>query len=58
MYIGASIGIGDLIEHMETKLEKPFLSVNQTTYWYALRTHGITDPIEGCGRLPREISNG
>ncbi|MGB0572926.1 MAG: hypothetical protein ACPGQM_12870 [Alphaproteobacteria bacterium] len=43
---------------METKLEKPFLSVNQTTYWYALRTHGITDPIEGCGRLPREISNG
>lgn len=56
VHIGASIGIGHMIEHMESKFGKPFLSVNQTTYWYALRTHGITDPIVGYGRLPRETS--
>lgn len=56
VHIGASIGIGDMIEPMEQKFGKPFLSVNQTTYWYALRSHGITDPITGFGRLPREAS--
>jgi maleate isomerase len=56
VHIGASIGIGDMIEHMEAKFGKPFLSVNQVTYWYALRTHGITDPIPGYGRLPMEPS--
>ena len=56
VHIGASIGIGDMIEPMEQKFGKPFLSVNQTTYWYALRTHGITDPITGCGSLVQETS--
>jgi maleate isomerase len=52
VHIGASIGIGDMIAHMEAKFGKPFLSVNQVTYWYALRTMGIDDPILGYGRLP------
>ncbi|MDA0787066.1 MAG: hypothetical protein O3B37_12330 [Proteobacteria bacterium] len=56
VHIGASIGIGDMIEPMEQKFGKPFLSVNQTTYWYALRTHGITDPITGYGSLVQETS--
>ena len=56
VHIGASIGIGDMIEHMEAKFGKPFLSVNQATYWYALRTQGITDPITGFGTLPKEPS--
>ena len=51
VHIGASIGIGDMIEHMEKKFGKPFLSVNQCTYWYALRSLGIEDPIPGYGRL-------
>jgi len=56
VHIGASIGIGDMIEPMEQKFGKPFLSVNQTTYWYALRTHGITDPLKGFGSLVQEAS--
>ena len=56
VHIGASIGIGDMIEPMEQKIGKPFLSVNQTTYWYALRSHGITDPITGFGSLVQETS--
>tara|TARA_R110002110_G_scaffold414147_1_gene643155 strand:- start:9411 stop:10130 length:720 start_codon:yes stop_codon:yes gene_type:complete len=56
VHIGASIGIGDMIEPMEQKFGKPFLSVNQTTYWYALRTHGITDPLKGFGSLVQEPS--
>ncbi len=51
VHIGASIGIGDMIEHMEEKFGKPFLSVNQCTYWYALRSLGIEDPIPGYGKL-------
>jgi maleate isomerase len=56
VHIGASIGIGDMIEQMEQKFGKPFLSVNQSTYWYALRTHGITDAVEGFGSLMCEPS--
>lgn len=56
VHIGASIGIGDMVEHLEAKFGKPFLSVNQATYWYALRTRGITDPVEGYGCLLREAS--
>lgn len=52
VHIGASIGVGDMIEHMEAKFGKPFLSVNQATYWYALRKLGIRNPIPGHGRLP------
>ena len=51
VHIGASIGVGDMIEHMESRFGKPFLSVNQCTYWYALRKLGIKDPIPGYGRL-------
>ncbi|MEP4377377.1 MAG: hypothetical protein ABJ215_13595 [Alphaproteobacteria bacterium] len=56
VHIGASIGIGDMVDHMEQKFGKPFLSVNQATYWYALRTHGITDPVPGHGSLMLEPS--
>lgn len=58
VHIGGSLGIGDMIEPLEAKFGKPVLSVNQTAYWYALRTHGIADPIPGRGRLLREPSIG
>ena len=56
VHIGASIGIGDMIEHMEEKFGKPFLSVNQATYWYALRSHGLADVVKGFGQLLHEPS--
>lgn len=56
VHIGGSLGIGDMIEPLEAKFGKPVLSVNQTAYWYALRTHGIADPVPGRGRLLRETA--
>jgi len=56
VHIGGSLGIGDMIEPLEAKFGKPVLSVNQNAYWYALRRHGIADPIPGFGRLLREPS--
>ncbi|MEK9662671.1 MAG: hypothetical protein VW644_13230 [Alphaproteobacteria bacterium] len=56
VHIGGSLGIGWMIETLEAKFGKPVLSVNQTAYWYALRKHGVTDPIPGRGRLLRETS--
>jgi maleate isomerase len=58
VHIGGSLGIGDMIEPLEAKFGKPVLSVNQNAYWYALRTHGIADPVPGFGRLLREPSIG
>ena len=56
LHVGGSIGIADMIEPLETKFGKPVISVNQATYWFALRTYGITDPISGFGRIMLEPS--
>lgn len=56
VHIGGSLGIGWMIEQLEAKFGKPVLSVNQTAYWYALRTLGIADAVPDRGRLMRETS--
>ncbi len=35
----------------EMWLGKPVIAINTATYWHALRTRGIMDKVEGCGKL-------
>ena len=51
LHVGGSLGIVPLIAELEDRFKKPVISVNQATYWYALRRMGITDPIPGFGEL-------
>ena len=51
LHVGGALGIVGMIEDLEARLGKPVVSVNAATYWYALRRHGITDPMPGFGRL-------
>ncbi|MEP4377363.1 MAG: hypothetical protein ABJ215_09185 [Alphaproteobacteria bacterium] len=51
LHVGAALGIVDMVEELEKELGRPVVSTNIATYWYALRRHGITDPLEGFGQL-------
>lgn len=51
LHVGGSLGIVPLIAELEERFKKPVISVNQATYWYALRRMGITDPVPGFGEL-------
>ena len=51
LHVGGALGIVGMIEDLEAHYGKPVVSVNAATYWYALRQHGITDPIPGFGQL-------
>ena len=56
LHVGGALGIVGMIEDLEARFGKPVISVNAATYWYALRRHGIDDPMPGFGRLLRETS--
>lgn len=51
LHVGGSLGIVPLIAELEDRFDKPVISVNQATYWFALRKLGITDPVPGFGQL-------
>jgi len=40
-----------LLQDLEAELGKPVISSNSATFWYALRTAGLEDRLEGFGRL-------
>jgi maleate isomerase len=44
----------DIIEKLESDLQKPVISSNQATMWNMLRMAGINDKIGGYGRLLSE----
>ncbi len=54
LHVGAALGIVDMVEDLEKELGRPIVSTNIATYWYALRQHGILDPLEGFGELARK----
>ena len=56
LHVGGALGLVGMIEDLEARFGKPVISVNAATYWYALRRHGIDDPMLGFGRLLRETS--
>lgn len=41
----------EIIETLEKDFKKPVITSNQATLWYSLRNLGISEPIEGYGRL-------
>lgn len=56
LHVGGALGIVAMIEDLEARFGKPVVSVNAATYWYALRRHGITDPMPGFGQLLMKTS--
>jgi maleate isomerase len=42
-------------ERLEPVLGIPVIGINAALLWYALRENGISDPLEGAGRLLREF---
>src|SRR5438093_12000862 len=42
-----------LIEELEQRLDRPVITSNQATLWYALRLCGLRDHVPGLGRLMR-----
>ncbi|MEM7461732.1 MAG: hypothetical protein AAF362_03545 [Pseudomonadota bacterium] len=53
LHIGGALGILDKIDGLEKRLGRPVISIVPTTYWYALRKHGITDPLTVGGKITR-----
>lgn len=51
LHVGGALGIVDKIAELEQTFGRPVVSVNVATYWYALRKHGIQDPLTGFGKL-------
>lgn len=56
LHVGGALGIVAMIEDLEARFGKPVVSVNAATYWYALRRHGISDPMPGFGQLLMKTS--
>jgi maleate isomerase len=48
-----AIKSSETIDALEAELERPVISSNQAVLWSALRTAGITDRVDGYGRLMR-----
>lgn len=48
---GANLPFGRVAAEAEAWLDKPVIAINTATWWHALRSMGITDRIEGHGRL-------
>ena len=49
--VGTNLSMARLAAKAEVWLGKPVIAINTATYWHALRANGITDPIDGFGRL-------
>jgi maleate isomerase len=49
--LGTNLAMARLAGIAEFWLQKPVLAINTATYWRALRTNGIDDPVEGFGSL-------
>ena len=58
LHVGGALGITGMIQQLEQTLGRPIVAVNAATYWYALRRHGIVDPLIGFGTLAQEAAIG
>ncbi len=53
--VGTNLSMARLAPKLELELGKPVIAINTATYWHALRTFGITDKVQGFGRLLEEF---
>jgi maleate isomerase len=49
--VGTNLACAKVAAYGEFWLNKPVLAINTATYWYALRTNGIMDKVDGFGSL-------
>lgn len=54
LQVGTALPVVALIEDLERELGKPVVACNAAVYWQTLRAAGITDTLDGFGRLFRE----
>lgn len=52
---GTGLPTIDVLERLEHDLGKPVISSMQASLWQSLRLAGIREPIQGFGRLLREV---
>ena len=55
LHVGGALGIADMIDGLEEKLQKPVISSTATGYWYALRMMGLNDPLTHGGQITRQL---
>ncbi|RVT92269.1 arylmalonate decarboxylase [Rhodovarius crocodyli] len=53
--VGTNLSMVKLAAAAELWLGKPVIAINTATYWHALRHNGITQQMEGFGRLLEEF---
>lgn len=51
LQVGTALPVVSLIAELEQVHGKPIVACNAAVYWQTLRTIGITDPINGFGKL-------
>jgi maleate isomerase len=49
--VGTNLACARVAAMAEFWLDKPVLAINTATYWWALRSNGIMDKIDGFGSL-------
>ena len=49
--VGTNLACAKVAAYGEFWLNKPVLAINTATYWYALRSNGIMDKVDGFGSL-------
>ena len=55
LHVGGALGIADMIDGLEQRLEKPVISSTATGYWYALRMMGVDEPLSHGGQITRQL---
>jgi maleate isomerase len=53
--VGTNLSMVRLAAAAELWLGKPVIAINTATYWHALRQNGITEKVQGFGRLLEEF---
>lgn len=54
LQVGTALPVVAMLEELENELGKPIVACNAAVYWQTLRMAGITDSLNGYGRLFRE----
>lgn len=52
---GTNLSMVRLADEAERWLKKPVIAINAATFWHALRANGITEQMNGFGRLLRDF---
>jgi maleate isomerase len=53
--VGTNLSMIRVAAAAELWLGKPVLAINADTYWHAVRTNGIVEKREDCGRIFEEF---